>query len=108
MLLGNCGSCIFQSGVEAVRAVHVSIPARSFHVPPRTACGYGCVARTQGLVWASAWYGPYWSSVHSMTLPSMSNRPQAFGFFLATSWYLPLALAAYHATSSSFAGTPDP
>src|SRR5690349_798059 len=48
MLLGNCGSCIFQVRSEPRRAALRQAAASSSHEPPRTACGYGLVALFQG------------------------------------------------------------
>src|SRR4051794_16654521 len=72
MLFGNCGSCCFHDASEATRAEQRRAVGGSFQEPPRTACGYGAVAFTHGFFAGAAVYGAYASSVHSMTLPSMS------------------------------------
>src|SRR5271170_3827111 len=104
MLLGNWGSCIFQERSEPRRAELRNMFGSSCHEPPRTECGYGFVAFSQGSVTHSAAdlaysSGRYWSSVHSATFPYMSYSPHGFGFFWPTFWYLPSLLSEYHAYS---------
>src|SRR6266566_3687634 len=55
MLLGNCGSCIFQLRSEPSRAPLRKAGGSSSQEPPRTECGYGLVALFQGSVTTPFW-----------------------------------------------------
>src|SRR5262249_12455614 len=48
MLLGNCGSWIFQVLFEALRAELRKRSGSSSHDPPRATCGYAAVGTIQG------------------------------------------------------------
>src|SRR5262249_11697106 len=78
-LLGICGSLAFQPGIFGERELILRASTPSRYEPPLVT---GC---------------PSAPVTHSATLPSMSYRPQALGFLVATGWGFASESASYQA-----------
>src|SRR5688500_20049635 len=83
LLFGICGSRLFQLASDLNLPALRIIDAGVLNPPPFSVLGYFDVGSVKGSFAAAIkkYFSLYWSRVHSETLPSISNSPQALGFF---------------------------